>query len=371
MRLLIFSVMLFVIMGCAPRGYMSFVAPDVAGAGVTKHIYSISNRLPETSFAGAGQHNDGSLKTKTLFSQDLSGKRSSDMNFVRLDISLPPSHEPGQIEWAKWQDVDVSKHVAVRDEVVYPTQSAFMQALDNEPHSSEVVLFVHGYNVNLSEATYRMAQLSNDYAIDGPVISFSWPSAARTAGYVYDRDSVIFSRDALEDVLLALVADGHSIALIAHSMGSQLVMETLRQMSIGKNASVLKKLARVILISPDIDENVFLSQAARIAPFPQNFTLMVSSHDRALGISSLLSGKPNRLGSIESPEILSDLPITIIDLSNVRGGDALGHSKALTAPTAIEQLVGLADRRRAHKESSIGLCVAVKGAEPCLQQASP
>ncbi len=374
MRPTIWFSLCFVLMACAPRGYMSYSDPEIAGAAVLKRIYSVTNRQYDETFPGGGTLYTGIHKDKTLYSQNLSGKRADQTSFARLDISLPPTHKLGRIEWSKWQDVNVKKHFAVRNEQTFSGQNEFLRSLRREPDDSEVLLFVHGYNVNLSEAVYRLAQLSNDYDVDRPVISFSWPSAAKTAGYIYDRDSVIFSRDALEDVLRALVSDGHKVVLVGHSMGSQLIMETLRQMSIAGDKAILRNLARVILMSPDIDEDVFLVQAERIEPFPENFVLLVSRSDRALGISSLITGRPNRLGSIESPDLLRHLPITIVDMSNVRGGDALRHSTALTAPEAIVRIAGLseitgqADAQRAFEESNISLCVAVKGREPCLQQ---
>ena len=374
MRSILVVLCFLILSACAPRGFMSYSAPEQAGAAVLKRVYSISNRQFDPNFAGGGSYNDGTPKSKNLYSQNLSGKRADDMNFTRLDISLPPSHQLGEIEWPKWQEANVEKHFAVRHEETFNSAEGFLGSLRAEPANGEVVLFVHGYNVNLSEAVYRMAQLSNDYELDMPVISFSWPSAANAAGYIYDRDSVVFSRDALENILKALVRDGHKIALVGHSMGSQLIMETLRQMSIAGDTAVLHNLARVILMSPDIDEDVFLAQSERIDPFPKNFVLLVSRQDRALGLASMITGRPNRLGSIESPDVLRHLPITIIDMSHVRGGDALGHSKALTAPRAIAQLTGLtqltgqAESQRAYEESNISLCVAVRGPELCLQQ---
>ena len=132
--------------------------------------------------------------------------------------------------------------------------------------------------------------------------------------------------------------------IIAHSMGGQLVMETLRQMAISGRGQALRHVSGVALISPDIDEDVFKRQASRIAPFPQPFMIMVSSNDRVLELSALLTGKPARLGSIEDPARLAPLPVEVIDLSNIAGGDRVGHSTAFTAPAAIRLLRDLGTR---------------------------
>ena len=180
------------------------------------------------------------------------------------------------------------------------------------------------------------------YQAPVPVLAYSWASAGSPQGYVYDRDSVIFSRDGLEDLLASLAAEGWQITVIAHSMGSQLVMETLRQISIAGRRGVLDNIEAVALISPDIDADVFVQQARRIKPFPQPFVMMVSAHDRALGLSAWLTGTPARLGAIRSSDRLGGLPVEIIDLSAVEGGDTAGHATAFTAPAAIRMLRKLA-----------------------------
>jgi esterase/lipase superfamily enzyme len=204
------------------------------------------------------------------------------------------------------------------------------------------VLFVHGYNVDNAEAVYRLAQIAHDYDAEQPVIAFSWPSAGNPRGYAYDRDSVVYSRDMLEALLVALSAR-RDVLIVAHSMGSQLTMETLRQMAIGDNGAVLKRLSGVALISPDIDEDVFRRQASRIVPFPQPFLIAVSARDRVLNLAAFLTGKPSRLGSIDDPARLSGLPVRVVDLTGVAGGDRGGHLTAFTAPAAIRLLRGLAD----------------------------
>ncbi len=124
-----------------------------------------------------------------------------------------------------------------------------------------------------------------------PVL-FTWPSGGNVADYVYDRDSAMYSRDAFETVLAALVANPNvgSISILAHSMGNYLTVETLRQMAI-RDHGLPSKITNVMLASPDIDVDVFRRQIAEIdaGPRPTQFTLFVSRDDKALGISSFLA----------------------------------------------------------------------------------
>ncbi len=116
------------------------------------------------------------------------------------------------------------------------------------------------------------------------------------------------------------------------------MMEALRQASIAGDEKSINALRGVALISPDIDEDVFVQQALKIEPFPEPFLVLVSKMDSALSVSAWLTGKPWRLGSIQDKTRLAGLPIKIVDLSNFRGGDRRKHITALTAPEAIKVL---------------------------------
>ena len=70
-----------------------------------------------------------------------------------------------------------------------------------------VLIFVHGFNTRFEEAVYRFAQIVHDARVDVAPVLFTWPSGGSVTDYVYDRDSAIYSRDALEAVLQALVKD--------------------------------------------------------------------------------------------------------------------------------------------------------------------
>ncbi|KUF08886.1 alpha/beta hydrolase [Pseudoponticoccus marisrubri] len=313
---------------CAARGALDLVPGATAPGAAVQTVFVASNRKP------AAQGTFG------LFDQDFGETRDATLRFARVDISIPPVHRAGVIEWPHSEPPDAENHFVARKEKRYDGATGFLRDLDRAAPrgAQEVLLFVHGFNVNNAEAVYRLAQIAHDFDAQIPAVAYSWPSAGSPRGYAYDRDSVIFSRDGLESLLTELTGQGRRVLIVAHSMGSQLVMEVLRQMSISGQGHILRQVSGVALISPDIDEDVFRRQASRIAPFPQPFMLMVSSRDRALNLSAYLTGKPSRLGSIRDPERLSDLPVEVIDLSNIRGGDRSGHSTAFTAPAAIEIL---------------------------------
>ena len=105
-----------------------------------------------------------------------------------------------------------------------------------------------------------------DFRLPGIGVHFSWPSAAHPLGYTYDRDSVLYARDGLEQLLRQVSAAGPDrIILVGHSLGSMLVMETLRQMEIRSPAWAQRNLGGVVLVSPDLDVDVFRQQSTTCA----------------------------------------------------------------------------------------------------------
>ncbi|MGY0406656.1 alpha/beta hydrolase, partial [Pseudoalteromonas sp. SYSU M81241] len=84
----------------------------------------------------------------------------------------------------------------------------------------------------------------------------------------------------------------------------------------------------VILASPDIDIQVFARQYREMGQRRPKITIFVSQDDRALALSSLITGRVSRLGSIDPSEEpfrsrLEAAGVLAIDLTKVRSGDAL------------------------------------------------
>lgn len=204
------------------------------------------------------------------------------------------------------------------------------------------MIYVHGYNNNLSEAVYRHAQIAYDFGMSGPQVTFSWSSAAEPLGYAYDRDSVAIARDQLELLIVSLATrQPRRIVLLAHSIGSLLLVEVLRQMAIGGKAHLFKRFAAVALMSPDIDVDLFKAQVERIQPLPQPFAIFVSKTDKALRLSAGITGKSARLGSTADITELQGMGFTVFDLSTFTDGAAGDHFAAVSSPTAIALLGGI------------------------------
>ncbi|NNE53942.1 MAG: alpha/beta fold hydrolase [Sulfitobacter sp.] len=273
-----------------------------------------------------------------------SGQRGDGPSYARFDVSVPQDREIGQIAWRGKGAPDPGRQFLTVGHQKLDTQAAFDRALRKRlaalsPQNREVVLFVHGFNTNFPEALYRMAQIQADFETPGQQVLFSWASGATAGSYLYDRDSNLIARNALEDTLRRLdrISNGR-VTLIGFSMGGFLAVETLRQIGLSRDPGLLRRLEGVVLISPDIDVKLFRANAEDIKPFPQPLIVLASRHDRALGLSALVTGQPDRLGSRENLQGLEDLGVTLIDVAAFNSEAVSSHTVGLTSPSLIRIL---------------------------------
>ncbi len=252
-------------------------------------------------------------------------------------MSIPQTHQLGQIEWPEGE-VNPETDFTVIAQTNLGTNDQFIQTLDRLP-GDEIALFVHGYNTTSSEALYRFAQVGHDFQIPAPLVLFAWPSAGRAAGYVYDRDSVLFSRDPLADLLTDISRKTNKeITLMAHSMGSQLTMEVLRQLAVTGHRDVLDDLNVVVLLSPDIDPDIFRTQANAIGDLPDPFVIMTNRNDKALNLSAFLNIGRQKVGDLSRAEDVAGFDVTLFDFTALADGSNRDHLVPFTSPAAVSVL---------------------------------
>ena len=118
----------------------------------------------------------------------------------------------------------------------------------------------------------------------------------------------------------------------------------MRQIRISGDDAVLDSLSGIILISPDIDIEVFQSQARAVDPLAATpLSVFTSSNDRALRLSAGITGRQNRLGNIGTPEDVAEFDILLVDISAFRSGagDWTNHATVATSPSLIQLFRGL------------------------------
>ena len=233
------------------------------------------------------------------------------------------------------------------------------------------MVFVHGYNMRYHEAVYWLGQIAHDAKFQGTPLLFAWPSRGKAALYLADRESVTYSRDFFENFLreIAALPEVREIDVLAHSMGTLLTVETLRQASMKGDKTFEGKLRDVILASPDIDVNVLRTQLETIGRLPRPMTLLVSGDDKALGLSKLLDGGNDRVGLLtaghqKAIEGARQYNLNIIDLTNVDPGDPSNHSKFARSGavmTAIGKRIDGHDKQEGKQSSGVVAAVTQVG----------
>jgi esterase/lipase superfamily enzyme len=260
--------------------------------------------------------------------------RADGLNYGEFRISIPPGHQPGNIEWPVATSDPAVSFATVRQSVL--DRRTFEQRIaghENTSKGANVGVFVHGFNTNFQEALYRLAQLKADANVDGVPILFAWPSEAKVTGYIADKDAVTYSRDQLVDLLRMLAHDrkAGSITLFGHSMGGWLTVEALRQLRVAGDNAVISRL-NVVLAAPDIDVDVFAAQMQVIGPLSPPMTVLVSRDDLALSLSSRLADHRKRVGALDVDDpTVQDVAlkekIEIIDISSLKAPDLLRHER--------------------------------------------
>lgn len=317
-----------IVTACAPRGSL-VMAPPGGPVGTVQSVFIGTTR---------GQDPD---------TDAYSSQRQAETRFGRVDVSIPPGHQVGaEISWPRrGLAPNPQRDFLATGVTQYAAAADFSASLAKDLAQSakggrEAVIYVHGFNNTFAEGVFRIAQLSHDLQIPGSAVHYSWPSRASALGYAYDRDSALFARDGLETLLQQVTAAGADrVLLVAHSMGAGLAMETLRQIALRGDRKLLSKVAGVMLMSPDIDVDVFRAQAQVIGRLPQPFLVFTSRRDSALALSAFVARESQRLGNLRDVSRLAGLSVTLVETGDFKAGNS--HFSAATSPALIRLLASV------------------------------
>ncbi|NVK32930.1 MAG: alpha/beta fold hydrolase [Rhodobacteraceae bacterium] len=264
------------------------------------------------------------------------GERAGTIDYATASISVPPSHEAGAIEWPSTFPGDPEKSFVARAASYTPDRAAMRADLDRRlmelpKGQRSVFLFIHGYNTLFSESLFRFTQFVHDADYKGVPLLFSWASRGQLQDYVYDLNSALVARSALEATLEDLAnSKAERIVVLAHSMGNWLMMETARQLTPAQLRRLGPKIDQIVMAAPDIDIDVFKEQLQalkRRTKVSKPFIILVSEDDRALNISSRIAGGKARVGAYENDEELAGLGAVVINLTKLEAKDRINHSK--------------------------------------------
>jgi esterase/lipase superfamily enzyme len=279
------------------------------------------------------------------------GERGEDVRLDNIVVSIPPdsARKPGEVQWpGEKPDPEKSFVVTKAESLTDPQAMQWFQRTSGKKR--RVLIFVHGFNNSYADAVFRFAQVAHDVKVDAAPLLFTWPSRANPLDYVYDRESTIYSRFGLVSLLDAAAksTDVADITILAHSMGTWLTMEALREMAL-RNGKVSPKIHNVVLASPDIDVDVFRRQILEMGDKRPHFTVYASRKDKALALSTFLAGDVDRLGGADLrpyKDLLTAYGISVIDATDATQSDPLGHSAFAESSDMLNSLTARLSQQR-------------------------
>src|SRR5262249_54944919 len=148
---------------------------------------SVAAYAPET----AGTHDIYVATTRAqaaVPAQVFDGRRSDQLSFARISVSVPPVHKTGAVERPAGRFANPAKYFTATDLVSYSDGPAFAASLraDLARNGGRALVFVHGYNNLFDDSVYRLTQIVHDSGFVGTPVLFSWASGGRAVDYVYD-----------------------------------------------------------------------------------------------------------------------------------------------------------------------------------------
>lgn len=271
------------------------------------------------------------------------GSHSNELHLGVCEVSIPADHKPGELESPSILrlefDQDPHKHITLHNVVSYEWNQFHNQLRQcMAEKGNNILVFVHGYNVDFDESARRTAQLANDLEFAGAPVLFSWPSQGNWYEYRQDEKQVELAVPLLKQFLLdvATQSKADSIHLIAHSMGNRALTSALKEIA---SAAEQQKMQfnQVVLAAPDIDADIFRQRIApEIITKAQRVTLYASSNDLALTASRTFNSGDLRAGDASRGLVLTP-GIETIDASSV-DTSLLGHSYYGDSPTVLTDL---------------------------------
>jgi len=249
------------------------------------------------------------------------------------------------------------------EEAIQAVRQVMVEQLNLTPRK-EVFVYIHGYNNSFEDAAFGMAELWHFMGRIGVPIIYTWPAGhPGVFGYTYDRESSEFTVYHLRKVLseIAGIPEVEKVHLIAHSRGTDVVVNALRELTLqiraaGRDPIEKLKIHNMILAAPDLDVQVAEQRIAgdRLAQSAKRFTIYTSPKDKAIGIAAKLFASPvGRLGTLgmeQLPETVTrDLEygtanFAVVNFSGAKNttqtqGDQYGHSYFRDAPTVSSDIV--------------------------------
>jgi len=288
------------------------------GQATTWEVFFATNRGLDQTTAGSSQVRFSNEQVSTPY-------------VGRAEITIPwrrrgydPARQPaGEKNTTKPSGEDPFSFVKfneVRD-TSWAEMSAGVNRQITASRQKDLLLFVHGFNVDFEAAMIRTGQVALDLPFNGAVVGYSWPSQGGILKYREDERGNSASVEPFAMFLQQLLTDvppETRVNIVVHSMGNRLVMKGIAKLP----PAAKKPIATLALCAPDVGVANFKELAPGVVQQCERVSLYTSVSDSALVISKSKNDE-QRAGDAHPPLVVPG--IETIDVSAV-DFSFLGHS---------------------------------------------
>jgi esterase/lipase superfamily enzyme len=205
-----------------------------------------------------------------------------------------------------------------------------------------LLVYVHGYNTGLERACRDAARLAYRTGFERRILLLSWPASRTVVTYWKDErrltESMPLILQTMDDLGTRYGYD--NINIVAHSMGSRLVLESIQAPPQNQRFDDL------ILIAPDIGRAVFIDALPALQARVRSVSVIASESDRLLMFSQAVN-LGERLGQASDFVAAGVEVVDVSDFENRGFGGHLYHLESdrvgeilkrilITTPTDID-----------------------------------
>jgi len=277
--------------------------------------------------------------------------QSDKLSYGVCTFNVPKRHHIGGFEFAPNPRADPHQYYRLLNHV--PLDEAGLFHLLRQKQGSDILVFIHGFNVKFQEALLRAAQIAYDLKFQGPVVLFSWPagteegllnSAMVTRTYQNNYSNAIKTVPQAQAFFKQLSDLNQTVHMMVHSMGHQVTLRALSQLAQSSDRPFIGEL---ILNAPDFPLKDFQRVVPMLMKVAGRVTVYCSYNDNAIAASESYN-KNRRMGACEHVAGTDMINVGEIDAPTL-GVGGLGHSYYSSRPilTDIFQvLLGIPTEKR-------------------------
>lgn len=288
-------------------------------------------------------HVSSAVRSERVFvasTREGGGTDAAPLSYFLYEVSVPLSHRPGQDPRTTGPSAQLWKEFAIVEHRRFQSGVPFARSVAAEfdrTGSSEILVFVHGFNTGYVRSIVRMAQLGADLELPAAQVLYAWPSGSRLSKYVQDTERAHAAAEGLGELLGTLSIQADRIVVVGYSMGAATVVDAVKFLQASDRSETGDKFD-IVLLAPDIDAGEFRKSADALNAVARSLVVYGSREDWPLKlVSDLLADGLPRLGALPNPEVLAEIEMTYVDVSNV-AHLGLGHFAVASAPALISAI---------------------------------